>query len=166
MTVQANVYMPWPHYYARRSKKKSHAPLNPWDVVSTASTWRILHKTPREGPLTITDSRQRQITEWGRCQLVLPQKLRLPRQSRQRHEGLIPQWPLTNRTNLETMTIQTRHQTILVQVRLLKQPPQSSLLLSYAWLFISYEIIYFIKFPYNCVHLTHPIPLRWSIHVR
>ena len=144
MTVQANVYMPWPHYYARRSKKKSHAPLNPWDVASTASTWRILHKTSKEGPLTITDSRQRQITEWGRCQLVLPQKLRLPRQSRQRHEGLIPQWPLTNRTNLETMTIQTRLQTLLVQVRPLKtQPLQSSLLLSYAWiLFISYEIHY------------------------
>ena len=144
MTVQANVYMLWPHYYARRSKKKSHVPPNPWDVASTASTWRILHKTSKEGPLTITDSRQRQITEWGRCQLVLPQKLRLPRQSRQRHEGLIPQWPLTNRTNLETMTIQTRLQTLLVQVRPLKtQPLQSSLLLSYAWiLFISYEIHY------------------------
>ena len=163
--------MPWPHYYARRSKKKSLVPLNPWDAVSTASTWRVLHKTSTRLPTT--DSRPRQIIEWGRCPLVLPQKLRLPRQNGQQHEGL-PQWPRTNRTNSETMTIQTRLQTrLLVQVRPLKQP-QSSLLLSYAWLFISYEHYLFINYhttrdeiPYNSVHLTIPTRrILKSIHVR
>ena len=154
--------MPWPHYYARRSKKKSLVPLNPWDAVSTASTWRVLHKTSTRLPTT--DSRPRQIIEWGRCPLVLPQKLRLPRQNGQQHEGL-PQWPRTNRTNSETMTIQTRLQTrLLVQVRPLKQP-QSSLLLSYAWLFISYEHYLFINYhPRNSLQFcpSNNPPVSWS----
>ena len=162
VTVQANVYTPWPHYYARRSKKKSPVLLNPWDVASTASTWRNPRKISTRLP-TI-DSRPLQITEWGRCPLALPQKLRPPRQSRQRPEGLLP-WPRTSRTNSETMTIQTRLQTRpLVQVRPLKQP-QSSLLLSYAWLFISYEHYLFINYhPRNSLQFcpSNNPPVSWS----
>ena len=164
-TVRENASTPWPPYFAKRSKRTSPAPPNPWGVALTASTCRA-PEVPHHKTSTRSTPKPPPSLESGPCLPGPPHRLQ-PR--RRQQQQFVPHLgPRTSRTSLETMTTLTLTLTRpLVQVGPLIQP-QPSLLLSFAacLLFIvSFKILFNSSWK-SVQHLTiQPPPPTVLLHI-